>query len=356
MATKRTVKRNVKTPNVRKPPARHVVFNANTPRINTPRFVMPVGLPENMFTITQGFDRPVDYSNLNPDRYQRHEGVDFAPIGSARDNPNIPVVAVQNARVTQVRTNPNGYGRYVRIEFDDGNFGALYAHLENIAVNVGDHVNAGDVIGTMGNSGRSTGRHLHFNLLDLSEDRGNYIYPQVINPMPFLTGAVTQALAPIPRSTQPKPNDRPVQIMVRGKPPTQDEPTGDYPTGMPGTSGTPLPATEQAQNPTGTLSGYGLPPMFQTGEVNQPTLSTYDPDSIKDSVTGIPSAILGGIFAQGLNEKGEFDLLQAIGLGTGDEREEYVKQYAPYIVLALVGIALILVGVARLVFNPNPLK
>lgn len=56
----------------------------------------------------------------------------------------------------------NSYGNYVIIEHDDNIF-TIYAHLTTeVYVNAGDHVKKGTVIGLMGNSGSSTGPHLHF--------------------------------------------------------------------------------------------------------------------------------------------------------------------------------------------------
>ena len=57
------------------------------------------------------------------------------------------------------------YGNYVIIEHVDGNF-TLYAHLKENTINVkaGDIVNQGELIGKMGNSGLSTGPHLHFEI------------------------------------------------------------------------------------------------------------------------------------------------------------------------------------------------
>lgn len=56
-----------------------------------------------------------------------------------------------------------GYGNYVMIQHDD-NYVTLYAHLEKVNIIKGQLVNAGHVIGYMGNTGNSTGVHLHFEL------------------------------------------------------------------------------------------------------------------------------------------------------------------------------------------------
>ena len=58
-----------------------------------------------------------------------------------------------------------GYGNYIMIQHVDGNY-TLYAHLASgsISLNVGDSVKQGQVIGKVGNSGKSTGPHLHFEI------------------------------------------------------------------------------------------------------------------------------------------------------------------------------------------------
>jgi len=55
----------------------------------------------------------------------------------------------------------NGYGRLVKIKHDFG-IETRYGHLSQIRVDVGQRVSRGDKIGDMGNSGRSTGTHLHY--------------------------------------------------------------------------------------------------------------------------------------------------------------------------------------------------
>lgn len=68
-----------------------------------------------------------------------------------------------------------GYGNYLMISH--GGLTTLYGHCASISVNVGDHVNRGDVIAKVGSCGWSTGYHLHFSVIAGSSyvDPGNYL-------------------------------------------------------------------------------------------------------------------------------------------------------------------------------------
>jgi murein DD-endopeptidase MepM/ murein hydrolase activator NlpD len=72
--------------------------------------------------------------------------------------------------------NSGGLGRTLRISHGFG-FTTLYGHLHELRVDLGDEVRRGDVIGTVGNSGRSTGSHLHY---EVHEDG------QAKNPLYFI--------------------------------------------------------------------------------------------------------------------------------------------------------------------------
>jgi murein DD-endopeptidase MepM/ murein hydrolase activator NlpD len=85
-----------------------------------------------------------------------HAGIDYGvPQGT-------PVVAARAGRVTFA--GPSGeYG--LRVDLDHGaGTTTRYAHLSRIAVHLGDTVRAGQTIGSSGNTGQSTGPHLHFEL------------------------------------------------------------------------------------------------------------------------------------------------------------------------------------------------
>ena len=96
-------------------------------------------------------------SPFGPRGKRAHKGVDLrAPQGS-------PTLSVLAGRVTRVAFEKKGYGRYVIIDHGDG-LESRYAHLHKSAVSEGDEVQAGAEIGEAGNTGLSSGPHLHFEL------------------------------------------------------------------------------------------------------------------------------------------------------------------------------------------------
>ena len=87
---------------------------------------------------------------------RQHRAIDFAaPAGT-------PIKAPADGRV--VRAGRNGaYGNYIRIDHGGG-YQTAYGHLQRIAASEGTRVRAGQVIGYVGSTGRSTGPHLHYEL------------------------------------------------------------------------------------------------------------------------------------------------------------------------------------------------
>lgn len=86
-----------------------------------------------------------------------HKGIDWAtPVGTA---------VMASSAGTIVRAGwGSGYGKVVYIQHSDGRM-TRYGHLSKILVSVGDHVNQGQKIALSGNTGVSTGAHLHFEIL-----------------------------------------------------------------------------------------------------------------------------------------------------------------------------------------------
>lgn len=77
-----------------------------------------------------------------------------------------PVYAAASGKVITARMGGwnGGYGNYIVIQHSNG-LQSLYAHLNSIIVSAGQNVSQGDQIATMGSTGRSTGNHLHFEIL-----------------------------------------------------------------------------------------------------------------------------------------------------------------------------------------------
>jgi murein DD-endopeptidase MepM/ murein hydrolase activator NlpD len=97
-----------------------------------------------------------------------HNGVDWRlPEGT-------PVLAAADGVVKNVSEDTTGYG--LRIILNHGNFDTLYAHLSQVFVAEGYPVKQGDRIALSGNTGHSTGPHLHFGLRFL-DNQGKVINP-----------------------------------------------------------------------------------------------------------------------------------------------------------------------------------
>ncbi len=92
-----------------------------------------------------------------------HGGIDIAnSIGT-------PILAASDGVVIDAGPTA-GYGIWVKLRHSDGTV-TLYGHLSAVLVNVGERVYAGDQIAKMGNTGNSTGPHLHFEVLLNGTDR-----------------------------------------------------------------------------------------------------------------------------------------------------------------------------------------
>ncbi len=113
-----------------------------------------VGFPLSRIHTISSFGRRIDpvYGT-----WRMHQGIDYlARYGT-------PVFAVANGRITSAGWN-GGYGLTVEIKHPSG-LSTQYAHLSSMGVHNGQTVRRGQVIGRVGSTGKSTGAHLHFNLL-----------------------------------------------------------------------------------------------------------------------------------------------------------------------------------------------
>ncbi|HYD24643.1 MAG TPA: M23 family metallopeptidase [Croceibacterium sp.] len=143
---------------------------------------IPQVMPADMRMITSGFGYRSDPIH---GAAAMHAGLDFrGPVGS-------PIHAAAKGKVTFVGTK-SGYGRVVEISHGNGMM-TRYAHMSTWKAKIGQAVDAGDVIGLIGNTGRSTGPHLHFEVR---------INDRAVNPRPFLETAphvLEEARADLPR-------------------------------------------------------------------------------------------------------------------------------------------------------------
>lgn len=125
------------------------------------------------FRLTQSY-------GINPEAYKKfnlagHNGTDWGlPVGT-------PLIAAISGVVVEVDFDRDGYGWYVKIENNEE--GALVAHMSAVSVQVGFTVNQGDRLGLSGNTGNSTGPHVHFGYYIKPRDRKNgfngYINPEI---------------------------------------------------------------------------------------------------------------------------------------------------------------------------------
>lgn len=114
---------------------------------------LPVGSPLDSVKVSSTFG-----IRRNPitRRWQNHKGMDLK--GNRRDT----VYSTADGIITKAGWS-GGYGRIIVIDHACG-YETTYAHLNRIIVNKGDSVNNNQAIGTVGNSGSSTGSHLHYEI------------------------------------------------------------------------------------------------------------------------------------------------------------------------------------------------
>ena len=131
---------------------------------------LPFAVPVNRTVRwTSGFGTRRDPFN---GRARKHSGQDLAgPSGT-------PILAAGDGTVS-FAGRQSGYGNVVKIRHAFG-YETVYAHLRDIKVERGQLVSRGDLIGGMGNTGRSTGTHLHYEIR---------IGGDPVNPMPYMKAA-----------------------------------------------------------------------------------------------------------------------------------------------------------------------
>ncbi len=127
---------------------------------------LPLGRPMPS-SITSGYGRRNDPINH---RRAFHAGIDF------RGRTGDKVHATGSGVVRRSSFNHGGFGNCIVIRHTNG-YETLYAHLSKRLVKAGDRVTRGQIIGLVGNTGRSTGSHLHYEV---------HYHKKTIDPMKFL--------------------------------------------------------------------------------------------------------------------------------------------------------------------------
>ena len=116
-------------------------------------------IPESYTIDLTGFHMPTPSTRITspfgPRSRRMHKGLDL------KVNIGDTIVAAFDGKVRIVRYERRGYGKYVVIRHDNG-LETIYGHLSKQLVEENQLVKAGEVIGLGGNTGRSTGSHLHF--------------------------------------------------------------------------------------------------------------------------------------------------------------------------------------------------
>lgn len=99
-----------------------------------------------------------------------HTGIDIAAYSGT------PIYSLSNGRVIEVIYKGTSYGNHFKVDYGNG-IVALYAHCSTIKVEVGDVVEMGQTIATVGSTGNSTGPHLHLEIIKNGEK---------VNPGPYI--------------------------------------------------------------------------------------------------------------------------------------------------------------------------
>jgi murein DD-endopeptidase MepM/ murein hydrolase activator NlpD len=152
---------------------RYIVYGGNAPTFGLEFDDWLLGLPLSSvpFIGADGFCSPLgeNWRNMVTSEFgyrkdpftgerKGHSGIDLgAPKGTS-------IRAALSGTVILVRYSTTGYGYHVLIDHGGG-FTTMYAHCSKILVYEGQEVSAGDIIALVGSTGRSTGNHLHFEIM-----------------------------------------------------------------------------------------------------------------------------------------------------------------------------------------------
>ena len=186
-------------------------------------FLIPTPSTEYMFPLKN--HRSIAGTFGEPRNNHFHSGLDIKTGGRTGD----PVYAIDDAFVYRIKVSPVGFGKAVYLRHADGKF-SVYAHLSAFNKAIGERawqhqqksqrfaqeiypkaneirVKKGEVIGYVGNSGNSTGPHLHFEIRDPQE--------RILDPMLFFPGEIEDNIPPIVQQLGIEPLDHESRVMDR---------------------------------------------------------------------------------------------------------------------------------------------
>lgn len=132
---------------------------------------IPLGKPVWSYWVTSHYGSRSDPFN---GKRARHKGMDL----SSRTGNKIKIKAKGKVIVSEFH---KGYGNLVVVDHGNG-FQTKYAHLNKIYVKKGDYLEYDDTLGEVGTTGRSTGPHLHYEVLYMGKN---------VDPMPFLKAKIS---------------------------------------------------------------------------------------------------------------------------------------------------------------------
>ena len=110
--------------------------------------------------------------------YEFHDGIDISvPVGTK-------AAAVKSGTIQQIRISET-YGKLLELLTDDG-YVVTYAHMDSFSVSEGDRVAQGDTVGETGNTGLTTGPHLHIGITC----QGSYLDPAKVFSLEYTSEAL----------------------------------------------------------------------------------------------------------------------------------------------------------------------
>jgi len=130
------------------------LIKSDTSIIESKNFNSPLKNIKWKSVITSRFGKRILRGKVN-----YHTGLDMGVVEGTE------VSAIMSGKVIITNTGNTGYGNYIVINHGSG-YISLYAHLSKITVTEGSYVQKGDIIGKSGNTGNSTGPHLHLEIIE----------------------------------------------------------------------------------------------------------------------------------------------------------------------------------------------